>query len=147
MVTFGFDLVHFIIILSISTATTGGGVLFSSRCQWSRKVGLFWPIWAILLQIYALFLVYSYSAKLCSGVAKLTNIRYALSIVFIFLKVFFSAVKTMISLFPKWKLVCSTSGKCTGKGLKWFSSMIHPICCNSDDFVNDFVLFQLKQGK
>ena len=88
MVTFGFDLVHFIIILSISTATTGGGVLFSSWCQWSRKVGLFWPIWAILLRIYALFLVYSYSAKLCSGVAKLTNIRYALSIVFIFLKVF-----------------------------------------------------------
>ena len=64
----------------------------------------FWPVLTIFGYFVAnlrTFLVYSYTAKSCSGVAKLTNIRYALSIVFVFLKVFFSAVKTMISLFPK----------------------------------------------
>ena len=50
MAMFGFDHVHFIIILSISTATatTGDGVLFSSWCPFCTVVAKCWPILANL---------------------------------------------------------------------------------------------------
>ena len=51
-------------IAEVTTATTGGGELFSSRCIFLHieREALAWPIWAILSQINA-FLVYLYMTK------------------------------------------------------------------------------------
>ena len=58
-------------LIFVTTATTCGGVLFSSRCPFSTENSKFRPILAILLRIYALFGVVLQGGS----VPKLRNIR------------------------------------------------------------------------
>ena len=58
-------------LIFVTTATTCGGVLFSSQCPFSKENSKFRPILAILLRIYALFGVVLQGGS----VPKLRNIR------------------------------------------------------------------------
>ena len=62
-------------MILVATVATGGGVLFQTGVLFStetRNFAIFWPILAILSQIYAQFSVLFTGG----GVSKLTNIRY-----------------------------------------------------------------------